>query len=67
MKLTFLEVGKERILLKLVQNLVYGLNMRLPRVFGIDQDIIQVYDNKDIQLFSHHLVKISLEGGRGIG
>ena len=40
MKLTFLQVSKEKMLLELIQNLVYGLNIRLIRIFGIDQDII---------------------------
>ena len=42
MKSTFFQVGKERVLPKLVQNPVYGLNVRLSGVFGIDQKIIQV-------------------------
>ena len=52
MKLTLLQIGKEEMLLKLVQNLAYGLNVGLSGVFGIDQDIIQVYNDKDIKLFS---------------
>ena len=48
MKTTFFQVGKEGMLPELVQNPVYGLNMRLSGVFGIDQNIIQVYDNKNI-------------------
>ena len=48
MKPTFLQVSKKRMLLKLVQNPAYGLNVRLPKVFGIDQDIIQVYNDKEI-------------------
>ena len=52
MKPTFLQVGKEGVFPKLVQNLAYGLNVRLSGVFGIDQDIIQVYNNKNVLLFS---------------
>ena len=48
MKTTFLQVGKEGMLPELVQNPAYGLNVRLSGVFGIDQDIIQVYNNKYI-------------------
>ena len=48
MKTTFLQVGKEGMLPELVQNPAYGLNVRLSGVFGIDQDIIQVYDDKYI-------------------
>ena len=48
MKPTFLQVGEEEILPELVLNPAYDLNMRLSGIFGIDQDIIQVYNNKDI-------------------
>ena len=48
MKTTFLQVDKEKMLPKLVQNLAYSLNVRLSGIFGIDQDIIQVYNNKYI-------------------
>ena len=48
MKPTILQVGKEGMLPKLIRNSAYGFNVRLSEVFGIDQDIIQVYNNKDI-------------------
>ena len=34
------KISKKRIFPELVLNLVYDLNVRLFRVFGIDQDII---------------------------
>ena len=48
MKPTFFQVGEEEVLPKLVKNPAYDLNVRLSGVYSIDQDIIQVYDNKDI-------------------
>ena len=45
---------------------MYGLNMRLSRVFDIDQDIIQIYNDKDIQLFSQYLINISLKDSQDI-
>ena len=48
MKSTFLQVGKEGVFPKLVQNPAYGLNVGLSGIFNIDQDIIQVYNNKDV-------------------
>ena len=39
-------------LLELVKYLAYSVNVRLFRVFSIDQNIIQVYDDKDILLLS---------------
>ena len=53
-------------LLELVQSPTYGLNVSLPKVFNINQDIIQIYNNKNIKLFSKYLVNISLKDGRGI-
>ena len=48
MKPAFCLVGKEGILPELVKNLVYGLNMKLSEIFGINEGIIQVYNNKNI-------------------
>ena len=48
MKPTIFQVGKKEVLPKFVQNPAYNLNVRLSGVFGIDQDIIQVYNDKDI-------------------
>lgn len=35
--------------------------------FGLDENIIEVYDNEDVKLFCQNLVNIALEGGRCIG
>ena len=48
MKSTFLQVGKKEVFPKLVQNPAYTLNVRLSGIFSIDQDIIQVYDDKNV-------------------
>ena len=40
--------------------------MWLAWIFGIDQYVIQIYGNKNIQLFSQNLVDISLEYSRSI-
>ena len=40
MKTILLHVGEEEILPELVRTLVYGLNIRLFGVFGIDRNII---------------------------
>ena len=50
-KLTFFQISKKEIFLELVQNSVYGLNVRLTQIFDIDQNVIQIYNNKNIQLF----------------
>ena len=66
MKTTFLQVGKKRVFLKLVQNPAYSLNLWLVQIFNVDQFAIQVYNNKDIKLFSQNLINISLESSRSI-
>ncbi len=41
--------------------------MWLARVFGIDQDVIQLHHNKDIKLFSKDLVDVALKTGGCVG
>ena len=36
-------------------------------VFSINENIIQIYNNKDIKLFHEDLIDIALEGCRSIG
>ena len=40
--------------------------MGLAKVFDIDQDIVQIYNNKDIKLLSKDFIDIALKGGRSI-
>ena len=40
--------------------------MWLVGIFGIDQNVIQIYYNKNIKLFSKNLVDIALKTGRSI-
>ena len=63
----FLQINKKIILLKLIKNPAYDLNVRLSEVFNINQDIIQIYNNKDIKLFSQYFINISLKDSQGIG
>ena len=51
---------------ELVKYPEYDLNVRLSRILNIDQYVIQIYNNKNIKLFSQNLVDVSLEGGRSI-
>lgn len=48
---------------KLVQNLAYSFNMKLARVFNIYQNIIQIYNNTNIELFQKNLINISFKYG----
>ena len=40
--------------------------MRLSGVFNIDQDIIKIYNDKDILFFSWYLINISLKSSQDI-
>ena len=40
--------------------------MWLTRVLGINQDVIQIYLNKNIKLFSKNFVDVALKTGRRI-
>ena len=45
---------------------MYNFNVWLAWILGVDQYIIQVYNNKDIQLFSQNLINIFLKGSQNI-
>ena len=49
MKSTFFQVGKEGMSPKLVTYPAYNLNVSLPPILGVDQDIIQIYNHKSIE------------------
>ena len=49
-----------------VKYIAYGLNVRLAWIVGINQNVIQIHDNKNIQLFSQNLIDVSLEGSRSV-
>lgn len=40
--------------------------MELARIFSIDQNIFQIYNNKNIKLFDKDLIDIALKSGRNI-
>ena len=41
--------------------------MSLAEIFDIDQDIVQIYNNKDIKLFGKDFVNIILKSDQKIG
>ena len=61
MKLTFLLVGKRQELSELFKNPSYGYDMTIPIIFGVNQDVIQVQNNKDVKLLCKDLADVSLE------
>ena len=60
-KPTLLQIGKQVIFPQKVQHLLYGFHVTLAWILGIDEDVIQIHDDKDIELFYQDLVDIILE------
>lgn len=52
---------------ELIKDLIHQLYVWLASVFSIDQDIIQIYNNKDVKLFSKIFIYIALKTGQSIG
>ncbi len=67
MEPTFLQVGKEAVFSGLFQDSAYGFHLWLAGVLGIDQNVVQIHDNKDVKLLSEDLVNIPLEASRCVG
>ena len=67
MKSTCLQIGIQREFLQLIKNPIYCFNVAFSFVFGIDEDIIQIYNYKDIEFFSKDLIDIALECCRSVG
>lgn len=63
METTLLEVGKKAIFPQKFQNALDRIDIGLAWVFDIDENIIQIDNNKDIQLFDQNLINIALEAG----
>lgn len=66
MEMTLFQISKKLIFLKLIQNLIYGLYIWLAEVFDIDQDILQVYNHKNIKLLGKNIIDITLQASRSI-
>ena len=67
MKLTFLQIGIQQEFAQLVKNLTYCLDMAFALIFGVDEDIIQIHNDKDIKLFRENLIDIALKCCQSVG
>ena len=61
MKLTLFEVGIQWELPQLFYNLLYGYNVDISVIISIDEDDVQIHDDKDIKLLGKDLIDVSLE------
>ena len=64
MEMAFLQICIKAIFAENSQNPLNGFNMTLLRIFGIDKNIIQTNDNKDIKFLNQNFVNIALKTSR---
>lgn len=56
MKTIFFQKSKKYILIKFVKNLFYVFDMTFANIVIINQDIIQIYNNKNIKFFNENFI-----------
>ena len=67
MKSTFFQISIQREFLQLVKDPMHYLDVVFSLVLGIDKDIIQIYNDKDIELFHDDFIDIALECCQSVG
>ena len=67
METAFLEVGKKAVFPQFFENQSNGIDVNLALVLGVDEDIIEVNNDKNIEFLGQDLVNIALEAGQCIG
>ena len=61
MKLIFLQVGKQQKLLEFFQNSLYSFNVTIFVIISVNEDIVQIHNNKNIKLLSKNLINVFLK------
>ena len=61
MKLTFLQVGIQQEISELFQNLPYGCNVTISVIISVDENVVQIYNDKDIKLPNKDFIDVFLE------
>ena len=64
METAFFEVGKKAVFLQLLENPLNGINITLALVLGIDEDVIEVNNDKDIKFLGQDFVNLALKADR---
>lgn len=67
MKSALLKAGVKAVFSQFVKNPLNGRNMCMTWVINIDENIIEINDNKDLKLFGQNLIDITLEIGQSVG
>ena len=66
MESTLLQIGKQAIFPQKVQYPSHGFYVNLILIFSVDENVIQIHDDKDSELFYHDLVDIALKASRSV-
>ena len=61
MKLTLSQVGKQQEFPELFLYPLYGWDVSISIIISVDQNVIQIYNDKDVKLLGKDLVDVSLE------
>ena len=51
MKIILFQVNKQAVFSEFSEDLLYSFHVTLAGVFGVNQDVIKVYDDKNIKFF----------------
>ena len=54
-------MSKQQELLKLFQHPLYSCNVTISIILSVDQNVIQVHNDKDLKLLCKYFVAVSLE------
>ena len=67
METTLLEVGKKAVFPQFLENLSDGIDMSLAWVLSVDEDVIEVNNDKNIEFLGQDHVNVALEACQGVG
>ena len=63
MKATLFENGKKAVFPQFVQHPADSIDVSLARIFGVNQDIIQINNHKNVEFFGEDLIDVTLKAG----
>ena len=66
MKITLFQVGKQTVFLKFAKNLSDSFYITLASIIGMNQNIIEVHNDKNIKFFRQNFVNVVLKASGGI-
>ena len=67
MKMAVFEIGKKAVFFQFLENQLNNIDVVLAFIFGLNQDIIQINNHKNVEFLGHNLLDLILIAGRYIG